>query len=104
MEQGVRTQRSPEKAGHHHPDPKPETGYTDEAAVEVHDLIDNAEENAHLHDPNSMYATTDKPEPVHRAMDTAKSASQKVQETGKNVTQTVGQKMDQMKKGMGLEK
>ncbi|KAL2146282.1 hypothetical protein VTI28DRAFT_4578 [Corynascus sepedonium] len=103
MEQGVRAQRSHKKAGHHL-DPKPEAGYTDEAAIEAHDLIDNAEENAHLHDPNSMYSTTDKPEPVHRAMAGTKAAGQKVTETGKNVAQTVGQKMDQMKKGVGLEK
>lgn len=48
MEQGVRAQRSHKKAGHHHLDPKPEAGYTDEAAIEAHDLIDNAEENAHV--------------------------------------------------------
>ncbi|KAK3899085.1 hypothetical protein C8A05DRAFT_37311 [Staphylotrichum tortipilum] len=51
----------------HHVVPKHESGYTDEAAVEAHDLIDKAEEDAHLHDAGSMYSTTDKPEHVHRA-------------------------------------
>lgn len=39
---------------HHHPHhphhvvPKHESGYTDEVAVEAHDLIDKAEEDAHV--------------------------------------------------------
>jgi hypothetical protein len=32
----------------HHQVPKHESGYTDEAAVEAHDLIDKAEEDAHV--------------------------------------------------------
>lgn len=44
--------RLPKKAGHpHHPHhvvPKHESGYTDEAAEECHDLIDKAEEDAHV--------------------------------------------------------
>ena len=39
------------KAQPHHPHhmvPKHESGYTDEAAVEAHDLIDKAEEDAHV--------------------------------------------------------
>lgn len=51
MEQG-RTEKAPKKAGHpHHPHhvvPKHESGYTDEAAEECHDLIDRAEEDAHV--------------------------------------------------------
>ncbi|KAL2173383.1 uncharacterized protein P884DRAFT_212232 [Thermothelomyces heterothallicus CBS 202.75] len=126
MEQGVHTHKGHKKAGHPHLVPKPETGYTDEAAEECHDLIDQAEEAAHLHDPDSMYSTTNKPEHVHRAtgglqgsvesagsaskgaaqkmQETGKGVAQKMQETGKGVSETVGQKVDQMKKTVGLEK
>ncbi|KAL2169876.1 hypothetical protein VTG60DRAFT_5491 [Thermothelomyces hinnuleus] len=115
MEQGVHTHKGHKKAGHPHLDPKPETGYTDEAAEECHDLIDQAEEAAHLHDPDSMYSTTNKPEHVHRATgglqgsvgsagSASKGAAQKMQETGKSVSETVGQKAGQMKKTVGLEK
>jgi hypothetical protein len=61
-----------------------------------------------------MYETTDKPEHVHRAKGKGglegssstggSSATQKVQETGKNVSETVGQKMGQMKEKMGMNK
>ncbi len=32
----------------HHQVPKHESGYTDEVAIEAHDLIDKAEEDAHV--------------------------------------------------------
>lgn len=32
----------------HHVVPKHESGYTDEVAIEAHDLIDKAEEDAHV--------------------------------------------------------
>ncbi len=47
MEQGHK-----KKAQHphhpHHQVPKHESGYTDEVAIEAHDLIDKAEEDAHV--------------------------------------------------------
>ena len=47
MEQGRRHKDTkPHKP--HHAVPKHETGYTDEAAEECHDLIDRAEEDAHV--------------------------------------------------------
>ncbi|KAL2159256.1 hypothetical protein VTH06DRAFT_2691 [Thermothelomyces fergusii] len=114
MEQGVKAHAGHKKSGHHHLDPKPATGYTDEAAEECHDLLDQAEEAAHLHDPGSMYSTTSKPESVHRASGggglqggvggASKEAAQKMHDTGKNVSETVGHKMDQVKKTVGLEK
>ncbi|KAK4139228.1 uncharacterized protein C8A04DRAFT_33299 [Dichotomopilus funicola] len=74
MEQGRKRAPKPHHPHHpHHMPPGQPAGYTDEAAAECHDLIDRAEEDAHLHEPSSMYSTTDKPEPVHRA--TAPSAS-----------------------------
>ncbi|KAK4148934.1 hypothetical protein C8A00DRAFT_38484 [Chaetomidium leptoderma] len=119
-------ERGTKKASHpHHPHhvvPKHESGYTDEAAEECHDLIDRAEEDAHLHDPDSMYSTTDKPEHVHRMMkggdkgglegsgSTGGSstggggATQKMQETGKNVSSKVGETMGQVKEKMGMDK
>jgi hypothetical protein len=50
MEQAPRTtQKAPKKPHHpHHVVPKHESGYTDEAAEECHDLIDRAEEDAHV--------------------------------------------------------
>ncbi|KAK4035262.1 hypothetical protein C8A01DRAFT_48522 [Parachaetomium inaequale] len=121
MEQAPRTtQKAPKKAHPHHPHhvvPKHESGYTDEAAEECHDLIDRAEEDAHLHEPGSMYSTTDTPEHVHRMKGKGGlegsgstgstgggSVTQKVQETGKNVSETVGQKVGQMKEKMGMNK
>ncbi|KAH6854547.1 hypothetical protein B0I37DRAFT_441538 [Chaetomium sp. MPI-CAGE-AT-0009] len=112
MEQGQRTHKKAPKASHpHHVVPKHESGYTDEAAEECHDLIDRAEEDAHLHDADSMYSTT---EHVHRAPkgtgglegsgSTTKGAGQKIQETGKNVTESIGQKVGEMKKKVGMEK
>ncbi|KAH6630793.1 hypothetical protein B0J18DRAFT_112557 [Chaetomium sp. MPI-SDFR-AT-0129] len=68
MEQGRKRAPKPHHPHHpHHMPPGQPAGYTDEAAAECHDLIDRAEEDAHLHEPSSMYSTTDKPEPVHRA-------------------------------------
>lgn len=44
-----RTQKGLKKASQpHHVLPKGETGYTDNAAEECHDLIDRAEEEAHV--------------------------------------------------------
>lgn len=44
-------EKGPKKAKHpHHVVPKHELGYTDEAAEECHDLIDRAEEEAHVSD------------------------------------------------------
>lgn len=45
MEQGHKKKQP------HHQMPQQESGYTDEAAVEVHDLIDKAEEDAHVRVP-----------------------------------------------------
>ncbi|EAQ89268.1 predicted protein [Chaetomium globosum CBS 148.51] len=115
MEQGQRigTHKAPKPHHPHHVVPKHESGYTDEAAEECHDLIDKAEEDAHLHDPDSMYSTTDKPEHVHRAKgkgglegsgSTGKGTSQKIQETGKNVTESIGETMGEMKQKMGMGK
>ena len=39
----------------HHVVPKHESGYTDEVAEECHDLIDQAEENAHVRRPVQAY-------------------------------------------------
>ncbi|KAK4170158.1 hypothetical protein QBC43DRAFT_1134 [Cladorrhinum sp. PSN259] len=50
-------EKAPKRHTPHHVVPKHESGYTDEAAEECHDLIDRAEEEAHLHDPGSMYST-----------------------------------------------
>ncbi|KAK4117253.1 hypothetical protein N656DRAFT_773328 [Canariomyces notabilis] len=108
----------PKKATHpHHVVPKHETGYTDEAAEECHDLIDRAEEDAHLHEPGSMYSTRESGEPPHRmpksgleGSSSSQSQSQasgmggKLQETAKNITRTAGEKMGQMKETMGLKK
>ncbi|AEO65395.1 uncharacterized protein THITE_2112330 [Thermothielavioides terrestris NRRL 8126] len=135
--EGAHTQKGPKKMSHpHHPHhvvPKHESGYTDEAAEECHDLIDKAEEDAHLHDPNSMYSITDKPEPVHRmkgglesagagagagvgaagagtgtgagtSAETPRSTAEKMQETGKHIKSTIGEKVEHMKEKMGMKK
>ncbi|KAK4103148.1 hypothetical protein N658DRAFT_494472 [Parathielavia hyrcaniae] len=112
-----RTQKGPKKMSHpHHVGPKNESGYTDEAAEECHDLIDNAEEDAHLHEPGSMYMPTDNPEHVHRMQGGLEGkstesgsggggAAKKMQETGKNVASTLGEKVGQMKeKAPGMNK
>ncbi|KAL2269753.1 hypothetical protein VTJ83DRAFT_1937 [Remersonia thermophila] len=92
------------KAHHpHHVVPKHETGYTDEALEECHDLIYNAEERAHLHDPDSMYSTTDHPEPVHRAKASTgglESTSKEMTDTGKQMSGKLGEKMGEMKEKM----
>lgn len=46
MEGGQKKHQKPHHP--HHQVPKHESGYTDEAAEECHDLIDNAEEQAHV--------------------------------------------------------
>jgi hypothetical protein len=137
--ESARTQKGPKKMSHpHHVVPKHESGYTDEAAEECHDLIDRAEEDAHvsllscfrgstkfvvddidnclqLHEPGSMYSTTDKPEHVHRMKGSLEStggegggggssATKKMQETGKNVSSTIGEKVGQVKEKMGMKK
>ncbi|KAL2126107.1 hypothetical protein VTI74DRAFT_1675 [Chaetomium olivicolor] len=115
MEKG--TKKSAHVKPPHHQMPSQESGYTDLAAEECHDLIDQAEEDAHLHDPNSMYSTTDKPEPVHRLQQKgglegtstsissgATGAKEKMQQTGEKISSTVGEKMGEMKKKMGMEK
>ncbi|KAK4127153.1 hypothetical protein N657DRAFT_641097 [Parathielavia appendiculata] len=112
-----RTQKGPKKMSHpHHVGPKQESGYTDEAAEECHDLIDKAEEDAHLHEPGSMYMPTDNPEHVHRMKGGLEGSSstesggggagptKKMQETGKHVTSTLGEKVGQMKEKMGMNK
>lgn len=48
MEQGQRTHKTPKAHHPHHMVPKHESGYTDEVAEECHDLIDKAEEDAHV--------------------------------------------------------
>ncbi len=51
MESGQKGTQKPHQHHHHQPHhvvPKHESGYTDEAAVECHDLIDKAEEDAHV--------------------------------------------------------
>ncbi|GAB1311346.1 CsbD-like domain-containing protein [Madurella fahalii] len=97
----------------HHVVPKHETGYTDEAAEECHDLIDRAEEEAHLHEPNSMYSTQAKGEPPHvmkkgglegSSSSGAQTMGDKIQEGAKNMSSTAGQKMEQMKEAMGMNK
>ncbi|KAK3311206.1 uncharacterized protein B0T15DRAFT_66418 [Chaetomium strumarium] len=106
--EGPNTQRGPKKMSHPHmAAPKHESGYTDEVAEECHDLIDHAEEDAHLHEPGSMYTTTDKPEHVHRMKaglegsgtktGSGASATQKMEEKGKDMKSTIGEKMEQMK-------
>ena len=42
----------------HHVVPKHESGYTDEVAIEAHDLIDKAEEDAHVSTPHPSCHTT----------------------------------------------
>lgn len=42
----------------HHVVPKHESGYTDEAAEECHDLIDRAEEEAHVRRTDSVCQRT----------------------------------------------
>ncbi|KAK4240623.1 hypothetical protein C8A03DRAFT_31218 [Achaetomium macrosporum] len=108
------TQKGPKKMSHpHNIGPKQESGYTDEVAEECHDLIDKAEEDAHLHEPGSMYTTTDKPEHVHRMKGSLEggsstggaSATHKVGETGKNIKSTIGEKMEKVKEKMpGMNK
>lgn len=49
MEGGQKKHQKPHHP--HHQVPKHESGYTDEAAEECHDLIDNAEEQAHVSKP-----------------------------------------------------
>jgi hypothetical protein len=58
-----------------------------------------------------MYSTTDNPEPVHRAKGglqgssgSGGSATEKMQQTGQNVTGTIGEKMGQAKEKMGMNK
>ncbi|KAL2122391.1 hypothetical protein VTJ04DRAFT_2846 [Mycothermus thermophilus] len=94
--------RQPKAHHPHHAVPKHESGYTDEALEEVHDLIDNAEEQAHLHDPDSMYSTTDHPEPVHRAKPGGleKAAGEAKTQMGK-VGEKMGQAKEKMMGGMG---
>ncbi|KAK0671446.1 hypothetical protein QBC41DRAFT_315761 [Cercophora samala] len=72
-----------------------ETGYTDEAAIECHDLIDRAEEEAHLHEPGSMYEPTNHPEKVHLLN---KSSSEK-----KSSSSSMPSSSSKMKKMSGLE-
>ncbi|KAK4194456.1 hypothetical protein QBC40DRAFT_290735 [Triangularia verruculosa] len=96
----------PHKHHEHH-----ETGYTDEAAIECHDLIDRAEEEAHLHEPGSMYATTDHPEKVH-LMDTSSSSGSKMKKSGlegssstkESMKEGMGSMKESMKEGMGSMK
>lgn len=152
MEEGQPRQVKHQKHPHHphHVVPKHESGYTDEAAMECHDLIDRAEEEAHvrafpisirnsayppftnanmqlqLHDPNSMYATEGIPgtkgtagtagtaskmgkkmgglEGSSTGSTGGPSATEKVTQTGKNIKSTVGEKMEQMKDAMHLNK
>lgn len=52
--EGQPKQHKHQKPHHpHHVVPPHETGYTDEAAEECHDLIDRAEEEAHVGSPYS---------------------------------------------------
>ncbi|KAK4173843.1 hypothetical protein QBC36DRAFT_193699 [Triangularia setosa] len=110
----------PHKHHEHH-----ETGYTDEAAVECHDLIDRAEEEAHLHEPGSMYEPTTHPEKVH-LMNTSssekKSSSSSMPSSGtkmkkksglegsstsstkENMKEGMGSMKESMKEGMGTMK
>jgi len=69
-----------------------------------------------LHDPNSMYSTTNKPEHVHRMKGGLEgsskgnnnkggsSATEKMQKTGKNVAGSIGDTMGQAKEKMGMKK
>ncbi|KAK0718955.1 hypothetical protein B0T21DRAFT_414973 [Apiosordaria backusii] len=74
----------PHKHHEHH-----ETGYTDEAAVECHDLIDRAEEEAHLHEPGSMYEPTNHPEKVH-LLNTEQSSSSSMPSSGSKLKKKAG--------------
>ncbi|EGS23237.1 uncharacterized protein CTHT_0009030 [Thermochaetoides thermophila DSM 1495] len=99
----------------HHVLPKHETGYTDEAAEECHDLIDRAEEEAHLHEPGSMYstgamyanesiphvATSSKSTGMQS---TAREAAAKMEKKGQQLKETVAEKMGQMKETMNIKK
>ncbi|KAL2019469.1 hypothetical protein VTK56DRAFT_9585 [Thermocarpiscus australiensis] len=109
----------------HHLGPKPESGYTDEAAEECHDLIDRAEEEAHLHEPGSMYSTESMPSSASSsgggggmaskakgglestgstAGEKAQGMGGRVQETGKHVKTMVGEKFEHMKEAMHMKK
>ncbi|CAP67762.1 uncharacterized protein PODANS_1_16480 [Podospora anserina S mat+] len=108
----------PHKHHEHH-----ETGYTDEAAVECHDLIDRAEEEAHLHEPGSMYEPTTHPEKVHLANTSSsgkKSSSSSMPSSGskskksglegsssstkESMKEGMGSMKESMKEGMGSMK
>lgn len=75
-------------------------------------MLANAGQQKKMQGSESMYTTSDKPEPMQKATGglqasvggAGKDAAKKMQDTGKNVSETVGQKMGQMKKTVGLEK
>jgi hypothetical protein len=46
--EGLNTQKGKKMSHSHMAAPKHESGYTDEVAEECHDLIDHAEEDAHV--------------------------------------------------------
>ncbi|KAK5655482.1 hypothetical protein OQA88_5753 [Cercophora sp. LCS_1] len=77
-------------------------GYTDEVAEECHDLIDRAEEEAHLHDEDNVMSG-----PPHGKMYKKAGLESKSSEGGgmaSNMKETMGKKMDQMKDTMGMKK
>ncbi|KAK4460775.1 hypothetical protein QBC42DRAFT_271548 [Cladorrhinum samala] len=119
---GQHHEKQPKKHVPHHVVPKHESGYTDEVAEECHDLIDRAEEEAHLHEPNSMYSTessggmrSSESKSSGMASKAKKSAgleskssegmgSKSSEGMGKNMKEGMGSMKESMKDTMGMKK
>ncbi|KAK3986934.1 hypothetical protein QBC44DRAFT_383686 [Cladorrhinum sp. PSN332] len=107
---GQHHEKPPKRHTPHHVVPKHESGYTDEAAEECHDLIDRAEEEAHLHDAGSMYSTEpmSKPSSSSNTKTSEMSSSTKKKSSGLEGTsmsggsksESMGSKMEGMGKNM----
>ncbi|KAJ4290187.1 hypothetical protein N0V88_006696 [Collariella sp. IMI 366227] len=107
MEQGHKKSHQHQHPHHpHHMKPSQEPGYTDLAAEECHDLIDRAEEDAHITLSRCTWRTKKKKGGLEGTSSTTGggSATQKMKKTGENISSTVGDKMGEMKKKMGMEK
>ncbi|KAL2257386.1 hypothetical protein VTK26DRAFT_247 [Humicola hyalothermophila] len=113
MEGQPRKHKNPKPHHPHHVVPPHETGYTDEAAEECHDLIYRAEEEAHLHEPEALHSTEStgasgsgstrapkKTGGLEKESGGHGGAAEKMAHTGKNIKETVGEKVGHMKDSM----
>ena len=76
-------------------------GYSDEVAEECHDLIDRAEEEAHMHDDEGMSSSKSKTKGSKGGLE---SMPQKAEGMKEGMKEGMGKKMDSMKDTMGMKK